>query len=83
MMNIPRQAPPMMPKKLYLLPMIERPKGKEKRALTAKTCDTKYVVRLDGLYERWWKWGTYIEALHDEDGEVNCVQISIEKMIRT
>lgn len=52
MMNIPRQAPPMIPKKLYLLPMMERPKGNEKRALTAKTCDRTYRVSLVRLTRR-------------------------------
>ena len=37
-MNIPRQAPARIPKKLYLFPTMLLPKGKENLALTANTC---------------------------------------------
>jgi len=36
-MNIPRQAPARIPKKLYLFPIMLLPKGKENLALTANT----------------------------------------------
>ena len=36
-MNMPRHAPPKMPAKFHLLPMMDLPKGKRNFALTAKT----------------------------------------------
>lgn len=75
MMNIPRQAPAKMPKKFHLLDIILFPNGKLRRALTAKTCG--------GMSERnsgMTGWYTHVEALKDEDGEVDFEAVlAIEK----
>lgn len=64
-MNMPRQAPAMMPTKLYGFPTTLRPKGKESFALTAKTCGKP----LDGIWRC--EVVTYVETLDDEDRQVD------------